>query len=196
MVRAIRRVVQGMPHHECMSVDEGVGPGRLKFLLDSNVVIAVRAVRRGLRPGRWWPLVWSAWLTSEGHLLCVAQATRDDLAEGRDGERRARRAQWNWASSHLLQKVPLQRLPSWTRPELAIRARTTIGTCGFWRAFEAGAATHLVTEDGRLRRRAVRAGNWRCGVVSGGGRGAAGQFRADGGHATATGHADTDLCHR
>ena len=145
-----------MPHHECMSVDEGVGPGRLKFLLDSNVVIAVEPYAGVVEPSAVVAARLVRLANEQGHLLCVAQATRDDLSEGSDRERRAQRLV-ELGKFHLLQEVPLEAAlvdlagasDPGTNDHRDLRILATL---------RAGAATHLVTEDGRLRRRAARAG--------------------------------------
>jgi hypothetical protein len=92
----------------------------------------------------------------QGHLLCAAPATRDNLLEGRDPKRRAQRLA-ELGKFHLLEEAPLEQqlinLAGDSHPgtndhrDLRVLA-----------ALHVGAATHLITEDGRLRRRAARAG--------------------------------------
>lgn len=130
--------------------------GRLRLLLDSNVVIAVEpyagVLERDMPVGA--RLLRLA--NEQGHLLCVAPATRDELLEGRDVARRRQRLA-ELEKFHILEEAPVD-------SDLAARAgRSQPGTnderdLRILAALHAGAATHLVTNDARLQRRAARAG--------------------------------------
>ncbi|WP_353953575.1 GNAT family N-acetyltransferase [Knoellia sp. S7-12] len=90
------------------------------------------------------------------HLLCVAPATRDDLLEGTDVVRRRQRLA-ELGKFHLLAEAPVT-------SELGKRAGVSSPGSNDERdlrllaELHAGAVTYLVTDDGRLRRRAARAG--------------------------------------
>lgn len=92
----------------------------------------------------------------QGHQLCVAPATQDDLLQGRDAARRRQRLA-ELEKFQLLEEVDVS-------DDLTARAgKSRAGTSDHrdlrvLAALEAGAADYLVTEDDRLRRRAARAG--------------------------------------
>jgi len=129
---------------------------RLRLLLDSNVVIAVEpysgVLEAGMRSGA--KLLRLA--NEQGHLLCVAAATRDDLLEAKDAAQRAQRVA-ELEKFHLLEEVPIP-------AALVDLVGSSVDGTNDHRdlriiaALFAGAATHLVTDDYKLRKRAERAG--------------------------------------
>lgn len=129
---------------------------RLKFLLDTNFVIAVEPYSGDLEVNAEVAASFVRVANEQGHLLCVAPATRDDLLEGQDKRRRHQRLT-ELEKFHPLTEVPisadLRRRAGDSEPgsnderDLRILA-----------ALDAGAVAYLVTDDSRLRRRAVRAG--------------------------------------
>lgn len=129
---------------------------RLRLLLDSNVVIAVEpysgVLEAGIRSGA--RLLRLA--NEQGHLLCVAAATRDDLLEAKDPAQRAQRLA-ELEKFHLLEEVPV---PA-ALVELvgsSIEGTNDHRDLRIIASLYAGAATHLVTDDYKLRKRAERAG--------------------------------------
>jgi hypothetical protein len=86
----------------------------------------------------------------------VASATRDDLLQGKDPIRKKQRLA-ELAKFHELAEAPLEK-------DLVQRAGRSVDGSNDHRdlrvlaALDCGAATHLITEDARLRRRAARAG--------------------------------------
>lgn len=134
----------------------GDGSERLKFLLDSNVVIAVEPFSGELEGNLELGVRFLRLASEQGHLLCVAPATRDDLLEGKDAVRRRQRLA-ELGKFHLLAEAPITS---------EFRSRAGASTPGsnderdlrLLAELEAGAVTYLVTDDGRLRRRAARGG--------------------------------------
>lgn len=135
--------------------DQSGPPQRLRLLLDTNVFIAVEPFYGRLEAGlaRGATLVRLA--AEQGHTLLVHPATRDDLREGKDPDRlRQRLAE--------LQKYPMLAECRITK-SLEERAGPSVPGSNDHRdlrllaALDAHAATYLVSEDGRLRRRARRA---------------------------------------
>lgn len=131
-------------------------PGRLRLLLDSNVVIAVEPFSGELEQDLEVGARLLRLANEQSHLLCVAPATRDDLLQGKDPIRREQRLA-ELAKFHLLAEAPVTS---------ALRDRAGPSAPGTNDArdlrllaeLEAGAVTHLVTNDLRLLRRASRAG--------------------------------------
>jgi hypothetical protein len=129
---------------------------RLRLLLDSNVVIAVEPYSGVLESDMPMGARLVRLANEQGHLLCVAPATWDDLLEGKDPVRRRQRLA-ELAKFHTLEEAPVS-------SALAEKAgRSQAGTnderdLRLLAALHAGAATHLVTNDTRLQRRADRAG--------------------------------------
>jgi len=134
----------------------GGGTSRLRLLLDSNVVIAVEPYSGMLEKELSTGARLLRLANEQGHLLCVAPATKDDLLEGKDIARRRQRLA-ELEKFHLLEETPVA-------SDLADRAgQSAPGTndhrdLRLLAAVHAGAATHLVTSDVRLRRRADKAG--------------------------------------
>lgn len=134
----------------------GDDPERLKFLLDSNVVITVEPFSGELEGNMQLGVRLLRLANEQRHLLCVAPATRDDLLEGKDGARRRQRIA-ELGKFHLLAEAPVT-------SELQRRAGTSSPGSNDERdlrllaELDAGAVTYLVTDDSRLRRRAARAG--------------------------------------
>lgn len=129
---------------------------RLRFLLDSNVVIAVEPFSGELEGNIELGVRLLRLANEQRHLLCVAPATRDDLLEGKDAARRRQRIA-ELGKFHLLAEAPVT-------SELRTRAGTSNPGSNDERdlrllaELDCGAVTYLVTDDGRLRRRAARAG--------------------------------------
>lgn len=129
---------------------------RLKFLLDSNIIIAVEPFSGDLERNLEAGTTFLRLAGEQGHLLCVAPATRDDLVQGKDPVRRRQRIA-ELAKFHLLAEAPIT-------SGFKVRAGTSAPGSNDERDLrilaevEAGAVTYLVTDDGRLRRRATRAG--------------------------------------
>jgi L-amino acid N-acyltransferase YncA len=129
---------------------------KLRFLLDTNVFIALEPYAGGMETGI-EPAAELMRLTGkQGHRLFVHPATRDDLLEGRDATRR-RQALAELGKFEMLAESPI-----------SADLRTTAGdsTEGsndhrdlrLLAALASRAVTYLVTEDVRLRRRARRCG--------------------------------------
>jgi hypothetical protein len=139
-----------------MVQEAGGEPERLRFLLDSNVVIAVEPFSGQLEGNMELGVRLLRLANEQRHLLCVAPATRDDLLEGRDATRRRQRIA-ELGKFHLLAEAPVT-------TDLRSRAGTSSAGSNDERdlrllaELDSGAVTYLVTDDGRLRRRAVRAG--------------------------------------
>lgn len=128
---------------------------RLKFLLDSNIFIALEPYSGELEDQFAQGARFHRLVNELGHLLCVAPATRDDLLRGKDADRRQQRVA-ELGKFHLLEEVPISQ-------DLAARAGASEPGTNDARdlrllaAVDAGAVTYLVTNDVRLRRRAGRA---------------------------------------
>ncbi|MBO0843882.1 MAG: GNAT family N-acetyltransferase [Nocardioides sp.] len=129
---------------------------RLRLLLDSNVVIAVEPYSGVLEPGMRSGAKLLRLANEQGQLLCVTVATRDDLLEAKDPAQRAQRLA-ELEKFHILEEVPIP-------DALTARVGNSVPGTNDHRdlriiaALHAGAATHLVTDDYKLRRRAERAG--------------------------------------
>lgn len=129
---------------------------RLRLLLDSNVVIAVEPYSGVLEPGMRSGAQLLRLANEQGHLLCVAAATRDDLLEAKDAAQRAQRLA-ELEKFHLLEEVPI---PA-ALVELvggSVEGTNDHRDLRIIAALFAAAATHLVTDDYKLRKRAERAG--------------------------------------
>ena len=86
----LRRLSHCVAQDVCVTGTGADRPRRLRLLLDSNVVIAVEpfcGVSNGMPVGA--ELLRLA--NEQGHLLCVAPATQDDLLQGSDPLRRRQR---------------------------------------------------------------------------------------------------------
>jgi len=131
-------------------------PARLRLLLDSNVVIALEPYAGALEPSLASAARLVRLANEQGHLLCVAPATLDDLRQSGDVTRRVQRIA-ELEKFHLLQEPPLEAdlicragdSPPGTNDHRDLRVLAALDT---------GGATHLVSDDTRLRRRAARAG--------------------------------------
>lgn len=130
-------------------------PTRLRLLLDTNVFIAVEPFSGNLEHGM-APAARLVRAASEGkHQLVVHPATRDDLKQDTDTSRRKQRLA-ELDKYAMLAEVPLSR----NLIELAGASAPDSNDYNDLRliaAVFAGAATHLVSEDVRLGRRAARA---------------------------------------
>ncbi len=139
-----------------MVEDGGTGAARLRFLLDSNVFIAVEPYSGELEQNLELGVRLLRLANEQRHLLCVAPATRDDLLEGKDAARRRQRLA-ELGKFHLLAEAPVT-------ADLRERAGDSgPGTnderdLRLLAELDSGAVTYLVTDDARLRRRAARAG--------------------------------------
>lgn len=131
-------------------------PGRLRLLMDSNVFIAVEPYAGHLEE-QFTDAARLVRLANElGHILCIAPATRDDLLQGKDPDRRRQRLA-ELSKFQILDEVPIS---------ADLEARAGISAAGtndardlrILAAVDAGAVTYLVTGDIRLRKRAKRAG--------------------------------------
>lgn len=140
-----------------MAIEEGpVQRPRLKLLLDSNIVVAAEPFAGAMEANVGLATTLLRLAGEQGHLLCVAPATRDDVLENLDSARGNQRVV-ELQKFHQLEEVPVtgafrqragdSRLGSNDHRDLRLLATV-----------DAGAVDYLVTEDRRLRRRAVRAG--------------------------------------
>jgi hypothetical protein len=131
-------------------------PQRLRLLLDTNVYIAVEPFEGGTEAGlaRGATLVRLAF--EQGHTLLVHPATRDDLLEGKDPGRRRQR----------LGELQKYSMLAECRISKSLEERAGASAPGsndhrdlrLLAALDGHAATYLISEDNRLRRRARRAG--------------------------------------
>ena len=145
-----------MPQYIDVAIVPSPPRQRLKLLLDSNVFIAVEPYAGAMEPSIAAAAQLVRLANEQGHLLCLASATRDDLLQGRDRDRRAQRIA-EIEKFHQLSEVPI---------DSGLVAAAGVSAPGsndhrdlrILAALRAGAASHLVTEDHRLRRRADRAG--------------------------------------
>jgi hypothetical protein len=129
---------------------------KLRFLLDTNVFIALEPYAGGMETGI-EPAAELMRLTGkQGHRLFVHPATRDDLLEGRDATRR-RQALAELGKFEMLAESPIS-------ADLRITAGDSTAGSNNHRdlrllaALASRAVTYLVTEDVRLGRRARRCG--------------------------------------
>jgi hypothetical protein len=129
---------------------------RLKLLLDSNVVVAAEPYAGSMEANVELATALVRLAGEFGHILCVAPATRDDVLQNLDPERKKQRLAELMKFSQLAE-VPLT---------AALVARAGYSEPGsnnhrdlrLLATIDAGAASYLVTEDQRLQRRARRAG--------------------------------------
>lgn len=141
-----------------MGVKYGVQPAppRLRLLLDTNVFIAVEPFAGTAETGLARGAVLVRLAVEQGHTLFVHPAIGDDLREGADLTRRQQRLAE-------LAKYPMLQ-ESRITASLAQRAGSSSAGSNDHRdlrllaALDSRAATYLVTEDTRLRRRARKAG--------------------------------------
>jgi hypothetical protein len=127
---------------------------RLRFLLDTNVFIALEPYVGGMEAGI-EPAAELVRLTNkQGHRLFVHPATRDDLLQGVNASRRSQ-ALAELSKFEMLAESPIS-------TDLRMKAGDSAEGSNDHRdlrllaALAARAATYLVTEDVRLRRRALR----------------------------------------
>ncbi len=131
------------------------GQLRLKLLLDSNVVIAVEPFGGSLEPALPIAAELVRLASEQGHVLCVAPATRDDLLQGRDTARRAQRLAELSKFPELAEvPIPLDLTQKAGESALGTNDHRDLRILA---TLNSGAAHYLVTEDGALRRRASRA---------------------------------------
>jgi GNAT superfamily N-acetyltransferase len=127
----------------------------LTFLLDTNVVIALEPFAGALEPLRELLAEVVRTARDNGHRVVLHPANRDDLRHTAD---------------HLHRVQNLAALDKYTviaEPDVSDELRASFGSplpgtnderdLRLLAAIEAGAATHLITEDSRLQRRAARA---------------------------------------
>jgi Acetyltransferase (GNAT) family len=128
---------------------------RLRLLLDTNVYIAVEPFSGSTEAGLARAATLVRLASEQGHTLLVHPATRDDLLEGKDSDRRRQRlAELNKYS--MLAESPIT---------TSLEQRAGASTPGsndhrdlrLLAALAGHAATYLISEDARLRRRARRA---------------------------------------
>ncbi|MBZ5735640.1 GNAT family N-acetyltransferase [Nocardioides sp. TRM66260-LWL] len=129
---------------------------RLRLLLDSNVVIAVEPYGGVLESGMRSAVKLLRLANEQGHLLCVAPATRDDVLQVKDVTKREQRLA-ELEKFHVLQEVPLP------AALVEVAGSSDAGSndhrdLRIIAALYAGAATYLVSDDYKLRKRAERAG--------------------------------------
>lgn len=129
---------------------------RLKLMLDTNILVAAEPFDGRLEPAIEQAARLLRLANEQGHLLCVAAATREDMLEGRDPVRRRQRLA-ELDKFHELDEVPLD-------PAFVVSAGASkIGSndhrdLRILATLNAGAASYLVSDDIRLRRRARRVG--------------------------------------
>ena len=135
---------------------DGAQPHRFRLLLDANVIIAVEPYAGDIEAGMSAAARLLRLATEQGQVLCVARATRDDLLETRDPKKRNQRLA-ELEKFHLLEAVPVPAYLDATfgAPKLGTNDERDMRLLA---ALEAGAATHLVTDDNRLQRRAAKCG--------------------------------------
>jgi L-amino acid N-acyltransferase YncA len=133
------------------------GPSqRLRLLLDTNVFIAVEPFSGGTEAGLAGGATLVRLASEQGHTLLVHPATHDDLIEGKDPDRRRQR----------LAELSKYSMLAESRITRSLEVRAGISAPGsndhrdlrLLAALDSHAATYLITEDSRLRRRARRAG--------------------------------------
>jgi len=141
--------------HGPVTVTGGGRPSRLRLLLDTNVVIAAEPYGGHLETNVSVAARLVRLANEQGHLMVVASATREDLLMGRDPARLKQRLV-ELEKFHQLEEVPL---------EEAFVQRAGASNPGsndhrdlrILAALNSGAATHLISDDARLHRRAARA---------------------------------------
>ena len=139
-----------------MQLNGNPGAPRMRLLLDSNVIIAAEPFAGDLEENLEVAALLLRLANEQGHYLCVAAATRDDLLQGQDATRRRQRLA-ELAKFSQLAEVPVSDdlreragdSPRGSNDERDLRILA---------ALDAGAATHLVNDDARLLRRAAKAG--------------------------------------
>ena len=90
-VRALREVMGNYLRVTAESAARPLPPQRLRLLLDTNVFIAVEPFAGSTEADLARGAVLIRLASEQGHTLLVHPATRDDLLEGRDLERRQQR---------------------------------------------------------------------------------------------------------
>jgi GNAT superfamily N-acetyltransferase len=139
-----------------MNGESRTATSRLRFLIDSNVVVAAEPFNGDIETGMPAAATLVRLSNSQGHVLCVAPANRDDMREGRDLTRTAQRLA-ELEKFTMLQEAPLP-------DKLLERAGSSETGSNDHRDLRllalvhAGAVQFLVTDDHRLRARATRAG--------------------------------------
>src|ERR1700712_4123262 len=139
-----------------MTAPRGTPAPRLKLMLDTNILLSAEPFDGHLEASIEQASRLLRLANEQGHLLCVAAATRGDMLEGRDVARREQRLA-ELGKFHELDEVPLD-------PEfVALVGASEVGSndhrdLRILATLNAGAASYLVSNDIRLRRRAGRAG--------------------------------------
>lgn len=129
---------------------------RLKLMLDTNILIVAEPFDGHLEPAMEQAARLLRLANEQGHLLCVAAATRQDMLEGRDPVRRRQRLA-ELGKFHELDEVPLD--PAFVGSAGASKVGSNdYRDLRILATLNAGAASYLVSDDLRLRRRARRAG--------------------------------------
>jgi len=129
---------------------------RFRLLLDSNVLFAAEPFAGRLEPG-FSPVAELLRIASEqGHAVLIHPASLDDAREDKDLERRRQRLA-ELGKYACLRETPI--LPKLAELFGSLRPGSNDARdLRILSALPARAATHLVTDDNRLRRRAARAG--------------------------------------
>ena len=129
---------------------------RLRLLLDSNVIIAAEPYDGHLESEMTDATRLLRLANEQGHVLCYAPATEEDLRESADPQRRTQRLAELGKFSRLGEVAPSPSLQAaFPAAEPGSNDHRDLRILA---ALEAGAAGLLVTNDVRLRRRARRAG--------------------------------------
>ncbi len=156
LARALLDVISDHRGVARKSVAQHTPSQRLRLLLDTNVYIAVEPFSGGTEAGLARAATLVRLASEQGHTLLVHPATRDDLLEGKDSDRRRQRlAELNKYS--MLAESPITTF---------LQEHAGASTPGsndhrdlrLLAALAGHAATYLISEDSRLRRRARRAG--------------------------------------
>lgn len=143
-------------HDRVVTSDASSERPRLRLLLDSNIVVAAEPYAGNIEANMSLAAQLLRLANELGHVLCVAPATCDDVLENLDPARRRQRVA-ELDKFTQLEEVPLTQ-------DLRDRAGDSLPGTNNHRdlrllaTLNAGAVNYLVTEDGRLRRRARRAG--------------------------------------
>lgn len=130
---------------------------RLRLLVDSNFVITLEPYAGRMEPGQPLAAEVARLAADQGHRLCVHPATRDDLLQGRDPERRAQRIA-ELAKYPLLEEGPIPAALVAVLGEPPATGSNDHRDLRILAALHQNAAPFLITDDRALRRRATRVG--------------------------------------